>query len=48
MDEVESVLDQIVETLQKVKTKYSDPIIIVGGDFNKKKDDLTDDSIPRT
>ena len=34
--EVEEILDSIVITIDQIKTKFPDPIIILGGDFNRK------------
>ena len=34
--EVEEILKDIVENIDKIKSKHEDPIIFIGGDFNKK------------
>ena len=36
VSQVNACLEAINETVDKLKTKYSDPIILVGGDFNRK------------
>ena len=36
-DEVELVLEDIIANLDRIKTKHRDPVIFIGGDFNKKR-----------
>ena len=35
-DEVKRILEAVVGTIDRVKIKYDDPILLVGGDFNNK------------
>ena len=36
VSEVEEILEGVVEVIDKLKVKFDDPILMVGGDFNKK------------
>ena len=44
--EVVTVLEGVVATAHKIKCKFDDPIIFVGGDFNRKKMDTLTDAFP--